>query len=494
MATYVSARVRAGGVSREVRCGLALAGLCMGTALIVMEANVVNVAVPTIRAQLNASPAACLWAVDAYTLELAALLLPAGRLGDRIGARRAALIGLAVFGIASIACSAAPNAVLLTAARTLQGAGAALLAPAPLTLITRMYADAAARVRAVATWGTASGVGFATGPVLGGLLASTLGWRSIFALNIPVVVVTAWLIARHAREVPRQPVSLDAWGQILAVTGLMAVVWSLIQSSLTGWGSPVIIAVLAGGLAMLACLAASQRYRARRGHEVLLPLPVLTSRPVLAGLLGGAVYNFTLYGMLFVYSLDFQDLRHYSPLHSGLAFLPLALVRPATPKLLGGRQFIARHGPRMSLAAGMSLSAAGLAVLAVAGPAAPYAVIAAGLIIFGAGAGMCLPSQTLAVMAFTPDEHKNMGSSALNTARQAGGVTGVALFGTLATSHPVAGTAIAMTIAMSACLLAAAAARCATLRGRHRLTCEAAWRAGGRPRWRQRCRAALRRR
>lgn len=468
MATYVAAPVRAAGASREARQGLALLGLCLGTALIVMEANVVNVAVPTMRAQLDASPAASLWAVDAYTLELAALLLSAGRLGDRIGARRAALIGLAVFGIASVACGAAPNAVLLTGARTVQGAGAALLAPAPLTLISRMYADPAARLRAVATWGTASGAGFAAGPLLGGLLAGTLGWRSIFVLNVPVVAVTAWLIARHVREAPCQPVSLDAWGQILAVAGLMAVVWALIQSSLDGWGSPVVIAVLAGGLAVLAGLIASQRCRARLGHEVLLPLPVMTSRPVLAGLLGGAVYNFTLYGMLIVYSLDFQDLRHYSPLHTGLAFLPLTLVRPATPRLLGGRQFIARHGPWASLAAGMILSGAGLAVLAAAGPAAPYPVIAAGLTILGAGAGLCLPSQTLAVMAFTPDEHKNMGSSALNTARQAGGVTGVALLGALAASHPAAGTVVAAVIALSACLLAAAVARCATRGGRHR--------------------------
>lgn len=423
-----------------------------------MEANVVNVAVPTIRAELHASATTSLWVLDSYTLLLAVLLLSAGRVGDRIGARRCYLAGLGVFGLASVACSLAGTAPLLVAARAAQGVGAALLVPTPLTLITRMYPDAVARAKAVALWVTVGGVGFCAGPLLGGLLLDTLGWRSIFLLNVPVVLATGWLVCRHVAETPRRPVGFDAGGQLLAVLGLGGVVFSLVQSSLAGWRSPVVLTALGGGLGVLVILVVSQLRRGRVDPDVLLPPAILRARPVLAGLFGGFAYNFTLYGMLLVYTFDLQSVRHYSALRTGVAFLPLTLAATVGTMLLGGR-YVARRGPGPGLAVGMALAAAGLAVLTVGAAAVPYPVVAVGFTVFATGLSFAAPAQTLAVMTFAPDEHRNIASSALNTARQTGGVIGVALLGALVAHDLTAGTPVAMAVAMATCLLAAVFAR-----------------------------------
>lgn len=439
------------------RRAFGLAGLCLGTALIVMEANVMNVAIPTIRARLHTNAALGLWIVDAYTLVFAALLLSAGRLGDRIGPRRGYLIGLAIFSLASIGAIVSPRATWLLLARALQGIGAALLAPAPLTLITRAYTNPSERAKAVATWVSVGGIGFVIGPLVSGLLVDTFGWRSVFAINLPVAAVTSWLVRRHVCDLERHRVAFDLRGQALAVLGLAALVAGLVQSSLDGWGSPVVLGAVIGGAFVLACFVASQQVWSARGAHVLLPASILGSRPVLAGLLGGSIYNFALYGMLIVYTFDFQDLRHYSAARTGLAFLPLTLAATVGSQFLGGR-FVAKHGPRVGLATGMTVSGVGLVALIWGADSLPYPVLAAAFAIFSMGMALSAPSQTLAVMSYAPSEHKNMGSSALNATRQAGGVVGVALLGALASAHPSSGTEVAMAIAALACAVAATVA------------------------------------
>jgi len=214
-----------------------------------------------------------------------------------------------------------------------------------------------------------------------------------------------------------------------------------------------VLAALTGGLAVLALLVATQLRRGRVDPDVLLPPSILRARPVLAGLLGGFAYNFALYGMLLVYTFDLQSLRHYSALRTGLALLPLTVAAAGTI-LLGGR-FVARRGPRPGLAVGMGLAAVGLAVLTVGAGDVPYLVVAAGFTVFATGLSFAAPAQTLAVMTFAPDEHRNVASSALNAARQTGGVIGVALLGALAANDLVTGTPRAMAVAVATCLLAA---------------------------------------
>lgn len=438
----------------STRRAVGLAGMCLGTALIVMEANVVNVAVPTIRADLRADPATGLWVVDAYTLVFAALLLSAGRLGDRIGARRCYLLGLAVFAVASLVCAAASTPGTLVAARALQGVGAALVAPAPLALITRAYTEAAARARAVGIWVAVGGVGFMVGPLVSGVLVDNLGWRSIFGLNLPVAALIAGLLWFAVDETPSRRVSFDPAGQLLAVLGLGAVVWGLVESSVAGWAAVRVVVALVVGVVVLMCFAASQFAGGRQNRQVLLPRSIATSPRVLAGLFGGAVYNFTLYGMLFVYTFVFQQLRHYSPTRTGLAILPLTLVATVTSAAVGGR-FSARFGPRAGLAVGMAVCSVGLVVLCAGATSVPYVLVAVGFAIFAVGQNLAAPAQTLAVMTFAPDEHKFMASSALHTARQTGGVVGVALLGSLTAGHLTTGTPVALAVAALTCLLAA---------------------------------------
>lgn len=447
--------ISAAATSRWQR-GLRLCALCLGTALIVMEANVVNLALPTIRARLHAGADDGLWIVDAYILAFAVLLLPAGRLGDRIGPRRAYLLGLLILGAASIGCAVAPTAGWLIGARAGQGIGAALLAPAPLTLITRTYLEPGERARAVSIWVAASGIGMVLGPLLSGLLVGTLGWRSIFLLNLPVVVLTMWLLIRYVGDVAARSVGFDLTGQVLATLALSAVVWALVESSRLGWASPPVVTVLASGVFLLAVFFSRQRIDGAAGRDVLLPPAILTSRPVRAGLAVGAAYNFVLYGMLLVYSYNLQSLRGYSPQAAGLAFLPLTLTGIFVSTLLAGR-LVAARGPRTGILTGLACFIAGLATLALAAQSTPYPLIAAGFILTAFGMAITAPAQTLAVMAAIPDDHKNMASSALNTARQTGGVLGVALLGAVVSGDLAARTPWAMLIAIGACLLAAAA-------------------------------------
>lgn len=447
------------------RRSLGLAGICLGTALIVMEANVVNLAIPTIRVALRADAAESLWMVDSYTLVLAAFLLSAGRLGDRIGARRSYLFGLGLFAAASFLCCLAPNVGLLIAARALQGLGAALLAPAPLTLISHLYTEQTDRTRAIATWVSVGGVGFVVGPLFSGVLIDLLGWRSVFAVNIPIAAILIGLVVTCVDESPKYAVAFDLPGQILAIAGLAAIITGLVQSSIDGWSSLGVCGALAAGMLILGCFVRSQRAKARRGSEVLLPESILSTRPVLAGLLSGAVYNFTLYGMLYVFTFDFQDLRHFSALATGLAFLPLTLVTLITAKFVGG-PLVARSGPRLGMIIGMTTSASAFAILIFGTDHVPYPLDALGFGVFAVGLAISASAQTLSVMSYAPNEHKNMGSSALNTARQTGGVIGVALLGAIVANHLTQGTPVAMAIALFACVAVAVGGARMVPRGR----------------------------
>jgi MFS transporter, DHA2 family, methylenomycin A resistance protein len=256
----------AGPPTSSVRQRLGLAGLCLGTALIIMEANELNVAIPSIRHALHASPVAALWIIDAYTVVLAGLLLSAGRLSDSIGARRGYLLGLTVFSIASVLCSAATTSTELIAARTVQGVGAALLIPAPLALISTMFSDLTARAKAVALWVTVGAIGFAAGPIVGGLLVNTLGWRSIFVLNIPIAAMIGVVVHLTVGEASRSALPFDYVGQILALVGVSAVVFACVESSVMAWTSPFVLLPGVAAALILGLFVIDQRRRGPRGR------------------------------------------------------------------------------------------------------------------------------------------------------------------------------------------------------------------------------------
>ncbi len=348
--------------------------------------------------------------------------------------RRVVLAGLVVFAAASLLCSVAPSATVLITGRAVQGVGAALLTPGCLALIAGMYQQEGERARAVGLWAGVSGVGFAAGPALGGVLVAATGWRSIFLLNLPVIAAACWLIVRHVPAPAGKPERFDLPGQALAAGGLAALVAGLVETASRGLTLPV-VAAMVGGAVMLAGFWAVERSRERHGRSVMLAPSLVAGAPMRAGLLVAAVFNFGLYGMLIVFSIVLQQQRHYTAFQAGLAFLPLTVIAATTSGLLAGR-LTARHGPRLALTAGMGLAAAGCLVLVFFGPHTGYLLAAAGFVVFGAGTGLSVPALTSLVLASAPPEQASRASGVLNAARQLGGVLGVALLGLIIAAHP----------------------------------------------------------
>src|ERR1700756_452301 len=223
---------------------LGLTAICLGFLMITLDATIVNVALGPIGADLGGSVSTAQWIVNGYTLAFAALLLSAGALGDRVGLRTGFLVGLAVFGFGSAACAGATSLAALIVARVIQGAGAAALMPCSLALIAHLFPDSADRRRALGVWGGMSGIGLASGPVLGGILTASLGWRAIFLVNVPIAAAAAVVLRRHVEETPRHSQTLDLPGQVIAIAGLAALTGGFIIAGRQGWGGGLAPAVV----------------------------------------------------------------------------------------------------------------------------------------------------------------------------------------------------------------------------------------------------------
>ncbi|MEA2669828.1 MAG: transporter, family, methylenomycin resistance protein, partial [Chloroflexota bacterium] len=346
---------------------LPLAAICAGFFMVILDTTIVNSALPALRRDLGTGVSGLQWVVNGYTLAFAALLLSGGALGDRLGSRGVFQTGVGVFTLASSACALAPTSTTLVLARTVQGAGAALSVPTSLALLRAAAPDPAARARAVGIWGGVGGVGAAAGPVLGGLLTASAGWRWVFAVNLPVGVACLVLTARYcARSRADRGRGLDPAGQLLALLTLGALSLGLVESGSRGWGDPLVVTALAlVPLGIGAFLLAE-----RRTADPMLP-PGLLSRPaVRTGAAVGLLINLGFYGQLFVVNLYLQQVRQLSPLQAGLALLPEAgLV--SVGSLLSGR-LTGRSGPRTAMVIGLALGAGGLLGLAMAGARTPY--------------------------------------------------------------------------------------------------------------------------
>src|ERR1700761_8208152 len=244
-------------VGRSQRLGLT--AICLGFLVITLDATIVNVALGPIGDDLGRSVSTAQWIVNGYTLAFAALLLPAGALADRLGLRRGFLTGLAIFGLGSAGCAGATSLTALIVARVLQGAGAAALMPCSLGLIAAMFPGPAERRRALGIWGGASGIGLAAGPVLGGILTASLGWRAIFLVNVPIAVAAAGILRRHVAETSRHRHPLDPTGQIIATVGLAALTGGFVVAGSQGWHGSLPPAVLGLGVAGAAAFALVER-------------------------------------------------------------------------------------------------------------------------------------------------------------------------------------------------------------------------------------------
>ncbi|MFI0822739.1 MFS transporter [Streptomyces sp. NPDC021098] len=429
-----------------------LLAVCTGYFMVILDVTVINVAVPVIGRELPASLTGIQWITDGYTLVFAGLLLTGGALGDRLGNRRVFCAGVAVFTLSSAACALAPSAPVLVAARLVEGLGAALIVPGSLALLQQAYPAPAARSRAFGLWGSMAGTAACAGPLLGGLLVTTAGWRWVFLINLPAGAACLVLTLRHVARSPRHTDRALDWPAQAAVAAAVALLTAALnEAGRRGWTDP---AVLAGvGLAVVAAAGFAVRERAARSPA--LPLSLLGSRAMSGGAVIGLLFNFGFYGMIFTASLQFQHQRGYSALYTGLALFP-AVAMTMFASALSAR-LTRRTGDRPLVICGMLLAAGGLAGWAAAGTDPAYPLLIAPMMATGFGTSFALTGTTTTVMNAAPTAYSGAASALFNTTRQIGSATGIALGGSLlatATTYS-AGLRVNMVIGTLAYLTAA---------------------------------------
>ncbi|MFD4415890.1 MULTISPECIES: MFS transporter [unclassified Streptomyces] len=421
---------------------LTLTAALLGFALITLDASVVNVALPSIGATLGGGMSGLQWVVDAYTLAFAALMLSTGAFSDRAGASRAYGIGIAVFTLASVACGLAPSLPVLVGARVVQGAAAAVVLPASLALVRQAYADAAQRSRAVALWAAGGSVAVALGPVAGGALTTVWDWRGIFFINLPLGAVALALLVRAPRS-ERRPAPLDLPGQLTAIVALTALTFAVIEGGGKGLGA-LAVAVVAG-LVFL-------RVEARQTHPVV-PLGLFRSRNVSVAVAAGAACSVAFYGVVFLFSLFFQQVQGRSALYAGLMFLPMTGLIAVTNIAAG--KLASRFGPRLPMLLGQSLAAVGLLILLSVDSSTPPGLVALLLVPMALGCALTIPPLTAAMMDAVPSARAGLAAGVLNSARQVAGGLAIAAFGSLVSGGFEGG--LRVSLVLSAVLLALAA-------------------------------------
>jgi DHA2 family methylenomycin A resistance protein-like MFS transporter len=417
--------------SKRPPAGWIIAAASFGFMVVQLDVTIVNVALPAMARDLGGGVAGLQWVVDAYTLAFAVLLLSAGVLGDLFGARRVYLAGFGLFAAASAACGLAPNASALIAARAVQGAAAALMVPNSLVVLN--YAtghDDKLRARAVGIWTAASGMSIGVGPVIGGLLLTSFGWRSIFWVNLPICLAGAALTLAFAPATPRRDEEprLDLAGQGLAILALLGLVGGVIEARPLGMGSPIVVgAGLLFVVAAIGFVAVEHRSRAP-----MLPLHFFRNAGFDAAVGFGVAVNLSYYGVLFVLALYLQGAHGWSPLEAGLAILPLTLTFIVSNLVSGW--LIGHFGSRLPMVIGGLIGAVGYGLLVTLTAKSPFLVMLPVFLLIPFGMGLGVPAMTTAILAGVDRAWSGTASAVLNAARQAAGAMGVAIFGALASN------------------------------------------------------------
>ncbi|WP_248766978.1 MFS transporter [Pseudomonas sp. MWU12-2345] len=428
--------------------GLTQVTTCLGFVVVLIDVSVVNVALDALRLAFGANVLDLQWVVNAYGLVFASSLLLAGALGDRFGAKRVFMAGFALFSLASVGCGLATSLAALIGWRVVQGLGAALLVPTSLSLLRQVFEDPVARSRAIGWWGAGGGIALAAGPVLGGVLIESLGWRSIFLINLPIGLIGLWLTARHApASVAQHERSLDLPGQVTGVLALGTLTLALTEATELGWSSPTVLGVM--GL----CIAFSGAFLwlEARNPDAMLPLELFRDRTVSSTTAIGLIINLVFYGMVFTFSLLFQSIWQLTPQRTGLAFLPMMAVLMLM-NILAGR-LAERLSERVLVMAGLTVSACGYALMLPALAAQSYTLLVVPMLLAGSGIALVIPTITQAVLTAVPANRAGVASGLLNAARQVGGVMGVALFGGLVRHSQPALFMLGMEQALIACVV-----------------------------------------
>lgn len=409
------------------RKAIILVSCCLSLLIVSMDATIVNVALPSIRDDLGASPSQLQWIVDVYTLVLASLLLLSGAAGDRFGRRRTFQLGLTIFAVASLLCSLAPNIETLIAARFLQAIGGSMLNPVAMSIITQVFTGRVERARAIGVWGGVVGISMALGPIVGGALIEYVDWRAVFWINLPICALAVLLTAIFVPESKsRNMRDLDPVGQALGVAFLFGVVFVLIEGPGFGWTDPRTLAV---AVIALTALVAFLRYESRR-IDPFIDLRFFRSVPFASATLI-AFCAFAAYGaFLFMMSLYLQTERGYSAMHTGLIYLPVAIGALIFSPLSG--RLVGRYGSRPSLlVAGATITVATMMLATLTGRTPVWQLLIM-FAVFGIGFSMVNAPITTTAVSGMPLDRAGAASAVASTSRQVGVSVGVALCGSVA--------------------------------------------------------------
>ncbi|MHB8325483.1 MAG: DHA2 family efflux MFS transporter permease subunit [Candidatus Dormibacteria bacterium] len=409
--------------------GWTLALVSAALFMVTLDNLVVTIALPSIRRALGASIGSLEWTVNAYTLTFAVLLVTGAALGDRFGRRKMFVAGLALFTVASAAAALAPTVSTLIAARAVQGAGAAMVLPLTLTLLSEAF-PAGRRGLALGIWGGISGLGVALGPVLGGAVVSGLSWHWIFWLNVPVGLVVAPLALARLAESRGPNRSLDLVGLALASLGLFGIVYAVVRANALGWGSLTVEGLLAGGAVLVAGFVTWELHTA----APMLPMRFFRSRAFAATNAAALAMYFGMFGSIFLLAQFFQTAQHFSALQAGLRTLPWTGM-PMLVAPLGG-VLSDRIGSRPLMAAGLALQAIALGWIGMAvGVGTPYSSLIAPFALAGIGMALVFAPAANAVLASVRPHEAGQASGAMNAIREIGGVLGVAVLATVFSAH-----------------------------------------------------------
>lgn len=407
-----------------------------------LDVSIVNIALPQIANTFKVDISVLQWIVDGYTLAFAVLMLSAGNLSDLFGAKRLFQLGMLIFGAASIACGFATSAFGLIASRVFQGIGAATMIPSSLAILNQTFADTPKkRAKAIGLWTAAGSAAIAAGPIVGGIIVQISNWRYIFFINAPICLAGILLSFRLTRKsAPVRVKKFDIPGQIAWMLSITLLITAVIEWSKLGLGNPLIYgSLLLGTASFFAFLVIEKRV-----NYPMLPLSLFRSRSFNVLLLIGALLNGFYYGTVFILSLYLQNVLHYPPLTAGLAFLPLTAGFVISNILSGN--IINRYGIRIPILLGLTVFAIGFSGLYIAGLHTSFWQLSVPFLLISLGMGLAVPSMITGILSSVDKSLSGTASAALNTARQASGAIGVAIFGAIAAGG---GIAILHTITVS---------------------------------------------
>ena len=416
----------------DPRRWIALVLLCAAQFMVVLDASIVNVALPSIQTELGFSAQNLQWVVNAYTLVFGGFLLLGGRMADLLGRRRLFIIGLGVFSAASLLGGLAQSEGMLVAARALQGLGAAIISPAALSIVTTTFAEGRERNKALGIWGAIAGMGGAAGVLLGGMLTQWAGWEWVLFVNVPIGIAAAVAAPRFIAEsrMERAGKTFDALGAVTITSGLVILVYGLVKADDFGWGDARTLALLATAVALIGAFIAIEA----RSRSPLAPLSFFRNRTATAANVVGLLVAASLFAMFYFISLYLQRVLGFDALEAGLAYLPLALTIVVSAGVAS--QVVERIGVKPALTFGLVMTALGLLWFSQVSADGSYVSDVLGPSILAAvGLGFSFVSMTIAAVAGVRDDQAGLASGLINTSQQVGGALGLAVLVTVANSR-----------------------------------------------------------